>query len=294
VRALRANGHVTGFMGDGINDAAALHAADVGISVESAVDIAKQAADIVLLEKSLAVLEQGVIEGRRTFVNMLKYIHMTANSNFGSVLSVPLASAFLPLLPMLPIHLLVQNLPYDLSQTAIPCGNVDDESLRAAALGAARAAALHARLRTSEFAVRRADLRTDVDRLAGADRGDADAVPERLVRRGPAVADARRAHDPHARHPLRRQPAWHATDRDEPRRRRRAADSGKRPRPGTAPAATVRRALRLARGTAARLRAGGAGDEARVPRRARQPAPKPAASTREAEPTTPGCRSARR
>ena len=130
VRALRANGHVTGFIGDGINDAAALHAADVGISVESAVDIAKEAADIVLLEKSLAVLEQGVIEGRRTFVNMLKYIRMTASSNFGNVLSVLLASAFLPFLPMLPIHLLVQNLLYDLSQTAIPFDNVDDEALQ--------------------------------------------------------------------------------------------------------------------------------------------------------------------
>ncbi len=130
VRALRASGHVTGFMGDGINDAAALHAADVGISVESAVDIAKEAADIVLLEKSLAVLEQGVIEGRRTFVNMLKYIRMTASSNFGNVLSVLVASAFLPFLPMLPIHLLVQNLLYDLSQTAIPFDNVDDEALQ--------------------------------------------------------------------------------------------------------------------------------------------------------------------
>jgi Mg2+-importing ATPase len=130
VRALRANGHVTGFMGDGINDAAALHAADVGITVDSAVDISKEAADIVLLEKSLAVLEHGVIEGLRTFVNMLKYIRMTASSNFGNVLSVLLASAFLPFLPMLPIHLLLQNLLYDLSQTAIPFDNVDDESLR--------------------------------------------------------------------------------------------------------------------------------------------------------------------
>jgi P-type Mg2+ transporter len=130
VRALRANGHVTGFMGDGINDAAALHAADVGISVDTGVDIAKEAADIILLEKSLAVLEQGVIEGRRTFVNMLKYIRITASSNFGNVLSVLVASAFLPFLPMLPIHLLVQNLLYDLAQTAIPFDSVDDESLR--------------------------------------------------------------------------------------------------------------------------------------------------------------------
>ena len=130
VRALRANGHVTGFLGDGINDAAALHAADVGISVDSGVDIAKEAADIILLEKSLAVLEAGVIEGRRTFVNMLKYIRITASSNFGNVLSVLVASAFLPFLPMLPIHLLVQNLLYDLAQTAIPFDNVDDEALR--------------------------------------------------------------------------------------------------------------------------------------------------------------------
>jgi Mg2+-importing ATPase len=130
VRALRANGHVTGFLGDGINDAAALHAADVGISVDSGVDIAKEAADIILLEKSLAVLEQGVIEGRRTFVNMLKYIRITASSNFGNVLSVLVAGAFLPFLPMLPIHLLVQNLLYDLAQTAIPFDSVDDEALR--------------------------------------------------------------------------------------------------------------------------------------------------------------------
>jgi P-type Mg2+ transporter len=130
IRCLRANGHVTGFMGDGINDAAALHAADVGISVDTAVDIAKEAADIVLLEKSLAVLEQGVIEGRKTFVNMLKYIKMTASSNFGNVLSVLVASAFLPFLPMLPVHLLVQNLLYDLSQTGIPFDNVDDSALR--------------------------------------------------------------------------------------------------------------------------------------------------------------------
>ena len=127
VRALRAGGHVVGFMGDGINDAPALHAADIGISVDSAVDIAKEAADIILLEKSLLVLVDGVVEGRMTFCNMLKYIRMTASSNFGNVLSVLVASAFLPFLPMLPLQLLVQNLLYDVSQTGIPFDNVDPE-----------------------------------------------------------------------------------------------------------------------------------------------------------------------
>jgi len=130
VRALKSRGHVTGFMGDGINDAPALRAADIGISVDSAVDIAKEAADIILLEKSLLVLEEGVIEGRRTFGNMLKYIKMTASSNFGNVFSVLIASAFLPFLPMLPLQLLVQNLLYDISQIAIPFDNVDAELLQ--------------------------------------------------------------------------------------------------------------------------------------------------------------------
>ncbi|WP_027469546.1 magnesium-translocating P-type ATPase [Deefgea rivuli] len=130
VIALRGNGHVVGFMGDGINDAPALRAADIGISVDSAVDIAKEAADIILLEKNLMVLEAGVIEGRKTFANMLKYIKMTASSNFGNVFSVLVASAFIPFLPMLPLHLLVQNLLYDVSQVAIPFDNVDEELLQ--------------------------------------------------------------------------------------------------------------------------------------------------------------------
>jgi len=130
VRLLKANGHVVGFMGDGINDAPALRTADIGISVDSAVDIAKEAADIILLEKSLMVLEEGVLEGRRTFANMLKYIKMTASSNFGNVFSVLVASAFIPFLPMLPMHLLVQNLLYDISQIAIPFDNVDEELLK--------------------------------------------------------------------------------------------------------------------------------------------------------------------
>jgi Mg2+-importing ATPase len=131
VRLLKANGHVVGFMGDGINDAPALRTADIGISVDTAVDIAKEAADIILLEKSLMVLEEGVVEGRKTFANMLKYIKMTASSNFGNVFSVLVASAFIPFLPMLPMHLLVQNLLYDISQIAIPFDNVDEELVKA-------------------------------------------------------------------------------------------------------------------------------------------------------------------
>lgn len=130
VRVLHDKGHVVGFMGDGINDAPALRAADIGISVDTAVDIAKEAADIILLEKSLMVLEEGVLEGRKTFANMLKYIKMTASSNFGNVFSVLVASAFLPFLPMLPMQLLVQNLLYDVSQIAIPFDNVDQEFLQ--------------------------------------------------------------------------------------------------------------------------------------------------------------------
>jgi Mg2+-importing ATPase len=124
---LRSAGHVVGFMGDGINDAPALRAADIGISVDTAVDISKEAADIILLEKSLMVLVQGVEEGRKTFANMLKYIKMTASSNFGNVFSVLIASAFIPFLPMLPVQLLLQNLIYDISQTVIPFDNVDAE-----------------------------------------------------------------------------------------------------------------------------------------------------------------------
>jgi len=129
VRTLHDLGHVVGFMGDGINDAPALRAADIGISVDTAVDIAKEAADLILLEKSLMVLEEGVLEGRKTFANMLKYIKITASSNFGNVFSVLVASAFLPFLPMLPLHLLVQNLLYDVSQISIPFDNVDKEFL---------------------------------------------------------------------------------------------------------------------------------------------------------------------
>jgi Mg2+-importing ATPase len=129
IRALQSRGHVVGFMGDGINDAPALKAADVGISVDSAVDIAKESSDIILLENSLLVLEQGVLEGRRVFGNIVKYIKMAASSNFGNMFSVVGASAFLPFLPMLPIQVLTNNLLYDFSQTTIPTDEVDADWL---------------------------------------------------------------------------------------------------------------------------------------------------------------------
>ena len=130
VTSLRENGHTVGFLGDGINDAGAMRAADVGISVDTAVDIAKESADIILLEKDLMVLEGGVLEGRRTFGNIIKYIKMTTSSNFGNMLSVLVASAFLPFLPMLPIQILVLNLIYDISQIVIPWDNMDEDYLK--------------------------------------------------------------------------------------------------------------------------------------------------------------------
>jgi P-type Mg2+ transporter len=129
IAALQSKGHVVGFLGDGINDGPALKSADVGISVDSAVDIAKESADIILLEKSLLVLDEGVIEGRKVFGNVVKYIRMGASSNFGNMFSVLGASAWLPFLPMAPVQVLANNLLYDVSQTAIPTDNVDEEYL---------------------------------------------------------------------------------------------------------------------------------------------------------------------
>ena len=130
IRLLQENGHTVGFLGDGINDAPALRDADVGISVDTATDIAKESADIILLEKSLMVLEEGVICGRETFGNIMKYLNMTASSNFGNIFSVLVASAFLPFLPMLAIHLLIQNLLYDISQLSLPWDKMDEEFLQ--------------------------------------------------------------------------------------------------------------------------------------------------------------------
>jgi Mg2+-importing ATPase len=130
VKAFQAAGHTVGYMGDGINDAPPLRQADVGISVDSAVDIAKETADIILLKKDLMVLEEGVIEGRRTFGNIIKYIKMAASGNFGNMISVIAASIFLPFLPMLPVQILTQNLLCDFSQMGIPFDSVDREYIK--------------------------------------------------------------------------------------------------------------------------------------------------------------------
>jgi Mg2+-importing ATPase len=130
ILALKHRGHVVGFMGDGINDAPSLHAADVGISVSSAVDVAREAADIILVEPGLDVLASGILEGRRAFGNVMKYLLMGTSSNFGNMFSMAGASLFLPFLPMLPTQILLNNFMYDLSQLSIPTDNVDDEYLR--------------------------------------------------------------------------------------------------------------------------------------------------------------------
>jgi Mg2+-importing ATPase len=127
IQALQSRAHTIGFMGDGINDAPALHTADVGISVDTAVDIAKESADMILLEKSLLVLDEGVVEGRKVFANVIKYVRMGASSNFGNMFSVLGASVFVPYLPMLPIQILTNNLLYDIGQTAVPTDAVDPE-----------------------------------------------------------------------------------------------------------------------------------------------------------------------
>ena len=127
VRLLRQNGHAVGYMGDGINDAAAMKAADIGISVDNAVDIAKETADVILLEKNLLVLEDGIVEGRKVYANMLKYIKLAASSNFGNMFSVLTASILLPFLPMASVQLLLLNLIYDISCTSIPWDNVDED-----------------------------------------------------------------------------------------------------------------------------------------------------------------------
>ena len=129
ILSLRKSGHIVGYLGDGINDVSALHSADVGVSVDSGADAAKEAADIVLLNKDLHVLRQGIEEGRRTFANTLKYVYMATSANFGNMFSMAAATLFLPFLPMLPLQILLNNLLYDVSEIALPLDNVDVEDL---------------------------------------------------------------------------------------------------------------------------------------------------------------------
>ncbi len=162
ILALKRRGHVVGFLGDGINDAPSLHAADVGISVMSATDVARQAADIILLKPGLKVLHRGILEGRRASGNMMKYLLMGTSSNFGNMFSMAAASLFLPFLPMLPTQILLNNFLYDLAQITIPTDNVD-ASLHsaAAALGHAGHSGFHDLHRPHQFHFRLSDVLRD-------------------------------------------------------------------------------------------------------------------------------------
>ena len=216
IEALHLRGHVVGYLGDGINDGPALKAADVGISVDTAVDIAKESADIILLEKSLSVLHDGAIEGRKVFGNIVKYIKMGASSNFGNMFSVLGASIFLPFLPMLPIQVLTNNLLYDFSQTTIPTDNVDEEYLavpRQWDIG-----------NLTRFVLLIGPISSIFDYLtffmmifmfgAWNNPGPAQPVPGRLVRRIAADPDPDHPHHPHRPHPVPTEPRQHAADRD--------------------------------------------------------------------------------
>ena len=219
IRALQSKGHVVGFLGDGINDSPALRAADVGISVDSAVDIAKEAADIILLEKSLMVLEEGVLEGRKVFANILKYVRMGASSNFGNMFSVLGASAFLPFLPMAPMQILTNNLLYDFSQVPIPGrqrGSGTDR--QAPPLADGRDRPVHPLHRPVQFDLRLHDVFHDAVRLRLlGQRGQRIALPDRLVRGIAADPDAHHPHHSHQPHPVPAEPGQLAVDGDDRR-----------------------------------------------------------------------------
>lgn len=202
VESLRRVGHTVGFLGDGVNDAPALRAADVGISVDTAADIARESADIILLEKDLGVLEQGVIEGRRTFGNIQKYIKMTASSNFGNVFSVLVASALLPFIPMIPVVLLLQNLIYDLSMLTIPWDRVDDDFLAKPRKWETKS------LRRFMVFIGPISSIFDISTFALMCSCSPPTLPSmqrcsnRLVHRVIDLADADRSHDPHPQDPV--------------------------------------------------------------------------------------------
>ncbi len=199
ILALKRRGHVVGYLGDGINDAPSLHSADVSISVDSAVDVAKAAADMILLERDLGVLHAGVIEGRRTFGNIMKYIMMGTSSNFGNMFSMAGASLFLPFLPMLPVQILLNNLLYDVSELPIPLDRVDDDYLsrpRHWDMNFIRNFMLLVGPVSSVF-----DFLTVLHHAGGVPCGGG-AVPYRLVHRVHGHAGAGHLHHPHPQKPL--------------------------------------------------------------------------------------------
>ena len=221
--ALKQRGHVVGFLGDGINDAPSLHAADVGISVSSAVDVAREAADIILLERNLRVLHEGILEGRRSFGNVMKYLLMGTSSNFGNMFSMAAASLFLPFLPMLPTQILLNNFLYDLAQVTIPTDRVDPRfPAQAAALEHGSHPRLHdrssGRSARSSISSRSACCCEAVQRVRV-------ALPHRLVRRVARDADARALRHPHGGQPAAEpaEPAPRADDRRGGRRGGRAS-----------------------------------------------------------------------
>ena len=216
VRALQGKGHVVGFMGDGINDAPALHAADIGISVDTAVDIAKESADLILLEKDLNVLEGGVIEGRKVFANILKYIRMGASSNFGNMFSVLGASAFLPFIPMAPIQILTNNLLYDVSQIPIPTDAVDEEQVaQASALEHRGDPAVHSLRRAHQLDLRLHDLLRHAPRLQVLAPIQRAAVSDGLVRRVADDADADHPRHSHQQDSVPAEPRKLVADADD-------------------------------------------------------------------------------
>ena len=232
IKVARSRGTDIAFLGDGVNDAVALHAADVGISVDSAADVAKDAADIVLLDKDLGVLAEGVMEGRRIFANTLKYVLMATSSNFGNMVSAAGASLFLSFLPMLPSQILLNGLLYDAGQLAIPTDNVDPEVLaRPAAWDITFVRRLHGRLRPDQLDLRLRDLLRDAARPPRQPRG----VPHRVVRRIARDPDAGGVPDPNPPRAVLPQPAEprHDHHADQLRGRRCGASvhaAGRRPR----------------------------------------------------------------